>query len=253
MKKIFIVLIIIIILLTILKFIVPYEKITVFTIKSAEDKISAFASKHGIDISEWSDELVSLLNENPEAEEFVLNYPLKKNISQQVVITENISENGVPLFLQWDTRWGYQTYGSSVLGLSGCGPVCLSMVCVYLFNDASYHPGFVADFSIENGYCVPGSGSSWSLIPEGGKALGITVTEIPLDKDRILRNLEAGNPIICVVGPGDFTSEGHFIVLAKAENGKIKINDPNSVKNSKKLWNFDDIKDQILNLWVCSL
>lgn len=33
------------------------------------------------------------------------------------------------------------------------------------------------------------------------------------------------------------------------ENGKIKINDPNSIENSNKLWNFDDISSQINNLW----
>ena len=34
------------------------------------------------------------------------------------------------------------------------------------------------------------------------------------------------------------------------ENGKIEINDPNSIENSNKLWNFDDISSQINNLWA---
>ncbi|MGN1080943.1 MAG: C39 family peptidase [Acutalibacteraceae bacterium] len=77
------------------------------------------------------------------------------------------------------------------------------------------------------------------------------ITEIPLDKNRIIKNLEAGNPIICVVGPGDFTSTGHFIVMTGCSDGKIKINDPNSMIRSQKLWDFEEIKDQIRNLWVC--
>ena len=76
------------------------------------------------------------------------------------------------------------------------------------------------------------------------------VTEIPLDKNRVFKNLEAGNPIICVMGPGDFTTKGHFIVMVGCEDGKIKVNDPNSKANSEKLWNYDDIYKQIKNLWV---
>ena len=49
---------------------------------------------------------------------------------------------------------------------------------------------------------------------------------------------------------GDFTKKGHFIVMTGIENGKIKINDPNSIENSNKLWNFDDISSQINNLWA---
>ena len=106
------------------------------------------------------------------------------------------------------------------------------------------------DWAIENGYCVNGGGSLWTLISEGGRKLGLDVTEIPLDKNRVMNNLKVGNPIICIMGPGDFTSKGHFIVMTGIENGKIKINDPNSFKNSNKLWDYDDIYKQINNLWV---
>lgn len=79
------------------------------------------------------------------------------------------------------------------------------------------------------------------------------LVEIPLDESRIIRNLEVGNPIICVVGPGDFTTTGHFIVMTEYIDGKIKINDPNSRKRSNQLWEYADIEDQIINLWVCRL
>ena len=52
------------------------------------------------------------------------------------------------------------------------------------------------------------------------------------------------------MGPGDFTTTGHFIVLVGYENGKIKVNDPNSIKNSEKEWTYEQIKDQIRNLWA---
>ena len=44
---------------------------------------------------------------------------------------------------------------------------------------------------------------------------------------------EAGNPIICAMGKGDFTSSGHYIVLVGTENGLVRVNDPNSYANSE--------------------
>lgn len=217
----------------------------------ATETIAAFAQEHNLTLSDWPDSLLELLEKNPEAADFVLNYPLKKDLCPEIDLHEYTDCSEVPLFLQWDERWGYTVYGDNIMGLSGCGPTCLSMVCVYLLNDPQYSPRYIADFAQENGYCVPGNGSSWTLISEGGVMLGLDVIEIPLDEDRIIRNLEVGNPIVCVMGPGDFTSTGHFIVMTGYEDGKIKVNDPNSPDRSNMLWDYDAIKDQIRNLWVC--
>jgi hypothetical protein len=34
------------------------------------------------------------------------------------------------------------------------------------------------------------------------------------------------------------------------ENGMIRVNDPNSIANSQKLWSYEQIEGQIRNLWV---
>lgn len=215
--------------------------------------LDRFASEHGLPLSAWPDSLIELLEKNPEAEAFVLHYPFKKDQSPEIDLREYIGSAQVPLFLQWDERWGYSQYSGELMGLSGCGPTCLSMVCIYLLNDPQYTPEYVAAFAEQNGYSVPGKGSSWTLISEGGKELGLDVIEIPLDETRIIQNLEAGNPIICAMGPGDFTTTGHFIVMTGFQEGKLKINDPNSPARSNTLWEYDKIKDQISNLWVCRL
>ena len=112
-------------------------------------------------------------------------------------------------------------------------------------------PDKIAQFAIDNGYCAPGNGSYWTLISKGGKKLGLDVTEIPLDKDRMIRNLEAGYPIICIMGPGDFTDDGQFVVLTEAEEDMVKVLTPNSMTLSENLWSFAQIESQIQNLWVC--
>lgn len=215
--------------------------------------LEAFAQQNDLALSQWPEELLQLLEASPEAEEYVLGYPLLKHTIFPIDLSDQQNTEEVPLLLQWDQRWGYGEYGGSVMGISGCGPTCLSMVCLYLLDEQMYDPWYIAQFSMENGYCEPGAGSTWTLISEGGVRLGLDVVEIPLDEKRLIKNLEVGNPVICVMGPGDFTTTGHFIVMTGYENGMIQINDPNSISRSEKDWRFEDIQDQIRNLWVCRL
>ena len=213
--------------------------------------IREFALENNILITQWPKELVALLDKNPETKDFVLNYPLQKDASPEIDLNECIDTDDVPLLFQWDQRWGYDRYAGELMGLSGCGPTCLSMVCLYLLDDPIYTPQYVAEFAKENGYSVDGNGSAWTLISKGGVELGLDVNEIPLDENRIVRNLEVGNPIICVVGPGDFTSTGHFIIITGYEDGFVSVNDPNSNARSEQLWDLKTVMSQIRNLWVC--
>lgn len=220
------------------------------TLSPAGRIVKAYADEHDIPFREYPKALIALLDRNPETESFVLEYPLKKDADIQVDLSAYKDSGSVPLFLQWDQQWGYLQYGSDVAGLTACGPVCLSMAAWYLTEDDTYSPDKMIEFASKNGYYSPGNGSSWTLISEGGVKLGFDVTEIPLVESRIIKNLEVNNPIICAMGPGDFTTSGHYIVMTGYEDGMIKINDPNSIANSEKLWKYEDIEGQIRNLWV---
>lgn len=216
---------------------------------SAGQKIRDYAKEHELSYFQYPKSLIELLERNPETEKFVLEYPTAKDMEYTIDLS-GYSRDTVPLFMQWDQRWGYIQYGSDVAALTGCGPVCLSMAGYYLTGDEAYSPDKMLAFASKNGYYVDGIGSSWTLISEGGVKLGLDVTELPLDEGRIRANLEVGNPVICVMGPGDFTTTGHFIVLTGWEDGKIRVNDPNSIANSEKLWTYDQISGQIKNLWA---
>ena len=215
---------------------------------AAEQTVWNYAKEKGIPYSVYPESLIDLLERNPETEAFVLNYPFREE--QAIDLGEFDRNAGVPLMMQWDTRWGYMRYGTDVVGLTGCGPVCLAMAGYYVTGEEKFSPDRMVEYSLENGYCVPGSGTAWTLISEGGEKLGLDVTEIPLVKKQILDNLEVGNPIICAMGPGDFTATGHFIVLVGTENGMIRVNDPNSRANSEKLWTYEQMESQFRNLWV---
>lgn len=216
------------------------------------EKLAWFARKNGISMDEYPDYLIEFMKKYPQTTDFVLNYPLIKANPQKIDLSGDVNSPGVPHYIQWDERWGYIPYGDGVIANTGCGPTCLSMVCVYLLDDPELSPAYIAEFSERNGFCEPGNGSAWTLISEGGEHLGLYVEELPLVESYVIDELLVGHPVICVVGPGDFTDGGHFIVMTEYVDGKIKINDPNSIENSEKLWDFEDISDQIENLWACS-
>lgn len=213
-----------------------------------ELKVKAYAEEMGIFYREYPESLIELLERNPETEDFVLSYPFRKNVAVEAFNPDRTE--GVPLLMQWDKQWGYLKYGSDVVGITGCGPLCLSMAGYYVTGSEDFSPGKMVEFARKNGYYSAGNGSSWTLISEGGVKLGLKVTEIPLVKKKILDNLEAGNPIICAMGKGDFTTSGHYIVLVGVENGLLRVNDPNSYANSEKLWSYEQLESQFRNLWV---
>ena len=56
------------------------------------------------------------------------------------------------------------------------------------------------------------------------------------------------------MGPGDFTEQGHFIVLTGVtDDGKIIVNDPNSRINSRKKWDAKRLLDQMKGMWAFSV
>lgn len=219
----------------------------------AQSVLDRFISENRLTLDDYPDKLLALLDRNPEAEDFVLNYPLKKGNTPVYSLRNCIGTGEMPKLYQWDERWGYNDYGGELMGLSGCGPTALSMVCLYLLGDELYTPAYVADYSVEHGYRVKDNGTAWALMSDGAADFGLNVTQLKLSETQVMENLEAGNPVICVVGPGIFTDTGHFLVLSGIEDGKIHIHDPNSPKNTQKLWDFDEFSDQIKNIWAYTL
>ena len=227
------------------------EKSNVGTIKERLKKLSKEdkrINKILDNYNEYPEQLLDMLSRNIGMIDFVLEYPEKNGKIFSETIGE-IKKGTFPLLLQWDTRWGYGKYGDNNVAISGCAPTALSMVIAGLTGKNNITPYDIAKYSEEEGYYLTGTGTSWDLMTLGIKYFGIEGKEIPLTKNNVYRALESGNPIICSMGKGDFTTTGHFIVLVGIENNKIKINDPNSVERSSVLWEYERIEYQIKNLW----
>ena len=123
----------------------------------------------------------------------------------------------------------------------GCGFVCTAMVLSYLtgsevtveelveWGQDEYYNGQGA-----NGTLFAAAAEEWDV--------GEVQTATKDNKDEIRDALRNGSPIIAYMGPGIFTSGGHFIVLTGIdENDKVSINDPGDANKEKTTWDLDVI------------
>lgn len=186
---------------------------------------------------------------NPEMTDFLYGY-LSSDGSTNGHFTDEEQPEDYPLILQWDTRWGYMPYGTNgTVGSSGCGPACLSMAVFYLTGNRECTPDVIAQYSLDEGHYIEGVGTAWALLDNYPTEYGLTVTHPGLSDEELKAHLDKGNILICSVRPGDFTSEGHFIVIYGYDENGYKINDPKCVYRSRLSWTYEQIQDDIKRIW----
>lgn len=158
----------------------------------------------------------------------------------------------VPSLYQTDPAWAGKPYAGGTIEKNGCGPTCLAMVYVALTGSTDMGPVEMAAFSERGGYVSDGM-TAWALMTDGAAQLGLSSEELPASEGAVREALAAGHPVICSMRPGDFTTTGHFIVLAGlADDGTVVVRDPNSAERSARTWEIDRIIAQCANLWSFS-
>ena len=200
-------------------------------------------------------DLLDLAAKKPETIDFVSDYIYNDSkTDKKISVKDDYKKGEIPLFLQWDERWGYDKYGSNFIAIDGCGPTSLAMVAVGLTGNTNINPRVVSDFAYNSGYYVEGVGSKWSLMTDGASNFGLKGKEIPLSKEVIISTLKKGEPIIATMGPGTFTNQGHYIVLTGVDkDGNIIVNDPDSKEKSNKTWDIDIFMKETKDLWKFSV
>lgn len=151
-----------------------------------------------------------------------------------------------PYYIQWDNRWAYIPLHDSLIGFAGCGPTSMAMVLSRLCNDPNIDPIKIAQDAEP---FMGSNGISWTFFPHEASRYGFKTYDVVNTEDAIVKALEQG-PVIVSVAKGYFTVYGHIIVIDSYKDGKFVINDPNSIKNSKRLWDFEDIYTQFQKIWL---
>ena len=196
----------------------------------------------------YPDGLLRQVLRNDEVLPFALAYPENVQKTWDPADIFLAAPKGIPHYLQWDARWGYGAYGSSVVGVSGCGPTCLSMAVVGLTWNTGANPLAVAQFSEAQGWYVPGAGTDWELLRSGAEHYGLRWQELSPEAEAFYRVLDAGGCVIASMLPGDFTANGHFVLISAYTPEGFQVLDPNSERLSR-VWDFDALKGQFAALW----
>ena len=164
-------------------------------------------------------------------------------------------------YSQSDPAWGSYLYGGGdPLSSYGCGPTVLAML-VSSLTDTALTPPQAADFAAANGYWSSGYGSRHGLIPEGAASYGLNVTVLNSKTSEGLKYALTYNKLVVfLVGPGEFTSTGHFIIAYGVNaDGTIKIADPANPGNLDRSFNAESLFAQVSDasdaagpIWVIS-
>ena len=218
--------------------------------ETAEERLARVKSE--AETKNYPKDVIELLEKNPETIDFVEDYETKKDAPFAQNIGDDYVEGQIPRLIQWDERWGYKKYGTSLVAASGCGPTCLSMVFIKLTGDPSITPAIVADYGNQLNALDDENNTLWTFLLQAAGNWGIQCSEGLLTEAEVQAELAAGHPIICSVGPGDFTQIGHFIVLASYDNGTVEVRDPFSKERTAKTWKYQEIESQIVEMWTYS-
>lgn len=163
-------------------------------------------------------------------------------------------------YCQSDEQWADQLYGTDPIGPYGCGPTAMAMV-VASMTDTDTDPALMAAWAAEHGYWARRSGSYHSIIQGTARAFGLEATAIDeRTADAVRRELYSGHILAALVGPGHFTTGGHFILIRGVTlSGDVLVADPNSLERSLEVWNPQIILDELSSardsgapLWVLS-
>ncbi len=197
----------------------------------------------------YSKEMLWNLVNNPEMAAYVIG-SLEADGSVTGGFTEKELEEEFPLLLQFDPRWGYYEYGGKEMGLSGCGPTCLSMAVLALTGFDSVTPDKIAAYSTEKGYYVENVGTAWALLDEFPALYGLSVENPGLTETEMKAALDEGKVLICSMREGVFTAGGHFVMFYGYDESGYKVNDPMCVARSRQTWTFEEFGNQIKRIWA---
>lgn len=205
----------------------------------SEDTTSETDSKNtdtSADVTESSDDI-------PASE-----YVAALSTAQAGTILKTNGATDIVFYIQTDKRWASLYYGGTdTIEKYACGPTSMSIV-ISTLTDITIDPVQMSAWAEQNGYWYAESGSAHTLIPDAAKAFGLQsegVENTPEAGEKIRKALKEGKLIVALMGEGQFTKSGHFIVLRGiTEDGEIIVADPASEERTNKTWELSTIIDE---------
>ena len=169
-------------------------------------------------------------------------------------------------YLQTDKRWSSWPYSNkdenTNIGRSGCGPTAMAMV-IATWVDSSVTPVTTCQWALDHGYKATGNGTYQSYFVPQAKAYGLECYRVNTSSIQYMSSSNAakyhqeahdavddGHLVICLMGKGNWTSSGHYILWYSNDGDDVLINDPASTKSTRLRNTFSLLKSQVRYYWV---
>ena len=168
-------------------------------------------------------------------------------------------------YLQTDARWKDKDYSAPsgeskkrTIGTSGCGPTCAAML-IETITGKTFTPADACSWALKRGYKAANQGTYYSYFVPQFKAHSIACER--LNTSNVYGNpnspvhakafdlLKKGYYLIACMGKGRWTTSGHFVVVWW-EDGKVRINDPNSKASNRMNGDLATFKSQVKYYWA---
>lgn len=159
-------------------------------------------------------------------------------------------ESGQPMDnKQGDKRWKSILYTitgskSQTIGSSGCGPTSMSdIISTWLVHNIT--PVEMCKYAIDHGYRTKDSGTAWGFFKSIATAYGFTGFLQTKSMATARQALKAGALVVASMGPGYWTSGGHYICLWHTDDTYMYACDPaSSTRKKQKLAAFEEQRKQ---------
>jgi len=162
----------------------------------------------------------------------------------------SVTDDGFINYYQYNYKNDYG-YGTTIAS-AGCGPTSMAMAITNLTNQ-TVEPPEAASWSLNHGYRVKNNGTAWAYFGAMAQAYNLNCEQSDITKDKIISSLKSGKLIIMSMGPGHFTSGGHYIVLRGiTDDGKIIVSDPSSSSRSNLVWDISVFLNEGKQMWSLS-
>lgn len=166
-------------------------------------------------------------------------------------------------YLQTDPRWAKLDYSAkgekTTIGASGCGPTAMATVLA-TWADKSVTPKSECAWALSRGYKAPKQGTYYGYFTPAAKRYGLKAymlnsTTIYGRQDspyhaKAKAALDQGHLVIACMGPGLWTSSGHFVLLWKLQGNTVFLNDPASTRLARTQGNYALFRKQVKYYFV---
>ena len=152
-------------------------------------------------------------------------------------------------YKQYDSKWKkilYTIIGSKkqTIGSSGCGPTSMADIQATWVDD-KITPVEMCDYALKHGCRTTNSGTSWKFFELIATDYGYKDYVQTKSMSSARNAIKNGAFVVASMGPGYWTSGGHYICLWKTDDKYMYANDPASATRKKqKLGPFEEQRKQ---------